>query len=359
MRKHRLLLAFLLFLAGILFVYFQFRQENVAPIQKRGEVKQKEDSEKTPVPITQTSLFVPSWTLDDSPLPGNYDRFIYFGVTGTASGIEIEDEGYQSLANFLEAVPEGSKKLLTVKMTNSSTNLAVLKNKEAQRMIINESIKIARDNKFDGLVLDFELFSLFNESSTQINSFVADFYGPVKQNNLSFALTIYGDVFYRKRPYDLDFLGKNSDEIMIMAYDFHKSIGEPGPNFPLSGKEKYGYDMEVMLDDYTAKVSPEKLTVLFGMYGYDWAVDEKKRPLRQATALSLNQIRSKYLETCGKTNCVPFRDEKAKENEINYVDGGSLYHIIWFEDEESVKEKSEIIKQNGVGSIGYWASGYF
>ncbi len=359
MRRYRLLIALLLFLTGAVFTYFQFNGDPAIPIPKQKQVKQDVVEEKEKVEITQTSLFVPSWSLDGSALPDNYNRYIYFGVTGGTGGIITEDEGYQSISDFLSIVPENSKKFLTVKMTNSQTNLAVLQNKDAQKAIMDESIQLAKENKFDGIVFDFELFSLFDTVIPDMNSFVSDYYSLAKESNLSFALTIYGDRFYRKRPYDMKFLGSHSDEIMIMAYDFSKSNGEPGPNFPLKGREKFGYDMELMLSDFTDHVPPEKLTVLFGMYGYDWVVDEKKRPVRPATAQTLNQIHKKYLDSCGKTNCVPFRDAKAKENEMDYVDPGSAYHIIWFEDEQSAKEKTETIRGEGIGSIGYWAFGYF
>ncbi|OGK19321.1 hypothetical protein A3B50_03325 [Candidatus Roizmanbacteria bacterium RIFCSPLOWO2_01_FULL_40_42] len=357
MRKLRLLIAFILFCAGFGYLLLQVQKEKsptLLPLKKPSV-----QIAGSPVQISQRSIFVPSWTLDESLSSAQYDRFIYFGVTGGSGGIVTDDEAYNNIENFIESVPPSAKKLLTVKMTNSSANLGILKNKEAQQSIIKDSISIATENGFNGIVFDFELFSLFDDSVPgNINIFVENFYSEAKNNNLHFAMTIYGDVYFRQRPYDLDFLGKHTDEIMVMAYDLHKSIGEPGPNFPLSGGKKFGYDFASMIGDYKKFIEPEKLTVLFGMYGYDWIVDEKKRPIRQAKALSLNQIKNTYLDKCGKTNCVPFRDKESTENEINYVEN-DVYHIIWFEDEESVRQKTEFLKENGIGSIGFWAFGYF
>lgn len=359
MRRSRLLIALLLFLAGLVFLYLQFGKEEILP-KKQMVTDQKTLQEKrSEVSISETSLFVPTWTLSGEGLPEGYSRYIYFGLTATTSGVSDDSEEYANMEGFTEQVPAGAKKLLTIKMTHTPTNLTVLQDPSLQQSIIDDSIKAASENGFSGLVLDLELSSLFDDSlPTQINAFVEKFYDAAKKNKLTLALTIYGDVFYRKRPFDVDSLASRSDEIMVMAYDFHKSIGEPGPNFPLGNKEKFGYDYHAMVDDFLRYVEPHKLTVLFGMYGYDWIVDEKKRPIRQAKALSLNEIKKKYTETCGNSNCVPFRDDKATENEIDYVDNG-VYHIIWFEDEESAKRKTQFLQENGIGSIGYWAYGYF
>ena len=82
---------------------------------------------------------------------------------------------------------------------------------------------------------------------------------------------------------------------MIMAYDFHKVKGNPGPNFPLNGKETYGYDLQKMTDDFLQFVPPEKLTIIFGLFGYDWVIDDKNNALQSGEALSYLQIKQKFL----------------------------------------------------------------
>jgi spore germination protein YaaH len=146
--------------------------------------------------------------------------------------------------------------------------------------------------------------------------------------------------------------------MMIMAYDLHKARGEPGPNFPLRGRETYGYDLESLVSDMSG-VPPEKLTVIYGMYGYDWTVDEKKRPFRQAKSVTLAQVKKNYIDQCAAINCVTTRDKSAAENEIDFVDKQAQYHVIWFEDMESSKQKTVFLNQKGIGSIAFWAYGYF
>lgn len=332
----------------------QKKQERMSDIQTRYKIQTDSNSQK--------SIFVPYWMI----VPGQtlqtegYDSLIYFGILATEKGIDKNDVGYKRLPVFAE-IAGGKRTILTVRMTDSRVNLAVLKNKKSQEVIIQDTINLAEESGFRGVVLDFELMSVFDDKIPgEINEFVKTFSDEVRENNFTFSLAIYGDVFYRKRPYDIAFLSKHADEVMVMAYDFHKAAGEPGPNFPLNGREIYGYDFERMIDEYLVFVPQEKLTIIFGMYGYDWIVDEKKRPVRIATPLALQQIRSKYQETCAtRSNCIVARDPYSQETEIDVVDDDQRYHIIWFEDEKSVEEKIKFLKKVGVTSVSYWVYGYF
>ncbi len=305
-------------------------------------------------PVKKTTILVPYWSLgENTPPQTKYGRSVYFGVTPAESGLDREEPGYRNISEYNQIFSTGQR-LLAVRMTNSDLNLKILADKAAQERIISDTIKTALENNFSGVVLDLELFSLFDEKvPKQINSFILDFSRASKQDNLYFAQTIYGDVFYRHRLYDLESIGRQVDEIMVMAYDFSKSRGEPGPNFPLEGREKYGYDMKMMIQDFLTVVPREKLSVIFGMYGYDWTVDDKKRPIKPAESLSDNKISSDYLDNCSE-NCKVFRDNLSRETQINTKE-----HVVWFEDLKSVQAKQKFLQSQGIGSFAYWAFGYF
>lgn len=306
-------------------------------------------------------LFVPYWTVENEKIKDEgFSDFIYFGITPNKEGINKEGLGYKRLKDFSALKNNKVNNFLSVVMTDSTVNSLILDDKKAQGNIINESIDSAKQYSFKGIVLDFEISALsFEKVIKDINSFYSLFYEKSKKNNLDFKITVYGDVFYRIRPYDLSELSKNSDGIMIMAYDFHKSKGNPGPNFPLKGREKYGYDFENMIDDFLKKVPKEKIRVVFGLFGYDWTVDEKNESIKNARALSFNEIKNKFLEKCDEKDCIIKRDDVSSETEITYKDENSQSHIVWFEDLESVDSKIKYLKTKGINSVGYWAYSYF
>jgi hypothetical protein len=308
--------------------------------------------------ITKKSqaIFLTEWMItnqDKIDLSG-YCPIIFFGESERFNKEQIKIEKCQDF-------------FYTVKITN------------ADFVIRNDFFDEIKNEGFNGVVIDLEIAGIASDNLVEkINKLVEELSNRAKESDLKFLLAVYGDTFYRRRPYDIDFFSKRSDVIMIMAYDFSKSYGEPGPNFPYSGKEKYGYDFSKMIDDFLRFVPAEKLTVIFGMYGYDWRVDEKKRPITSAKALTLAEIKNKFLNNesdeeqkfkCRLKNCIIRRDSLAKEMEINYTisaeepDAEGIYridyHIVWYEDEESVATKMKFLEEKGIGSIAYWAYKYF
>ena len=144
-----------------------------------------------------------------------------------------------------------------------------------------------------------------------------------------------------------------------MAYDFHKAGGDPGPNFPLNGRQKYGYDFKNMIDDFERDVPKDKLSVVFGLFGYDWSVDEKMKSKDIAESLSLNNIKTKFIDNCSYKNCTTTRDKESSESNITYKDENNITHDVWYEDNVSVIEKQKYLLEKGIGSIGFWAYSFF
>ncbi|MDO8609734.1 MAG: glycosyl hydrolase family 18 protein [bacterium] len=324
----------------------------------------------TPIPIKiSKSIFVPYWNIDPKADFTSYDRLLYFGISVNNKGINENEDGYKNLNKFVDLKKSNGQinTILVVRMVDSNINQNILKDENKQDSLIKESLETAKENKFSGIALDLEISTLFNEDITkQIGVFVQKYYTSAKKYYIPFSIIMYGDNFYRKRPFDMNIIKNNSDEIFIMAYDFHKSIGEPGPNFPLNRGAHYDYDFKQMVTDFTNFIQKEKINIIFGMYGYEWIVDEKRRPIKPAKALTLNEIRKNFLIKCEWEDCIVKRDPYSFETEINYIDSKIIdtyaamnMHIIWFEDEESVRAKTEFLKSENIGKVSYWVAGYF
>lgn len=361
--KRLVLLIILILLAG--FFTFRFAKDQVKkdlarPVPYPSITQTPALSRKVQGPEKQ-SIFVPYWTMQEQTTSKTtYDSYIYFGVATAKDGIDTKEQGALRLDSFLALVPEGREKLLAIRMIERDTNFSILKDQKTQRKVIAEAISLAREKNFDGIVLDLEISAIpFESLVQQINSFTTLFYTEAKKNNVSFSLAIYGDVFYRVRPFDVQALSKNADTIMIMAYDFSKAKGNPGPNFPLRGEEIYGYDYEKLLEDFLRVVPSEKLTVIFGLFGYDWVVDGQGMTLEQGEAISTQAIEAGFIENCQQQSCSFSRDSKSFETQVTYVAKDGSKHIIWFEDMDSVEAKKEYLKSQGINSFSYWAYSYF
>jgi len=273
------------------------------------------------------SVFVPDWNLTNEVILDNgYNRWIYFG---------------------------GKEKLPVFKNALAGKNLwTTVKFDDIEKL---ESFEI--DNQqfegMAGIVVDLEINGLATDRFVlRISKGIERIYLSAKEKKLKMAVALYGDLFYRKRPYDLIKIRDYCDEVMIMAYDYHKSGGEPGYNYPYNEFKK-------MIDEYLKYISPEKITVIFGMYGYDWTM-KNDLPLKRAEALTLFQIESRFLKKeCKEKDCILKKDNKTGEKKLTYTDQEGYRHILYYEDMESVSKKQRYLFQKGISSFSFWAWGYF
>ncbi|MBP9797707.1 hypothetical protein KBC70_01020 [Candidatus Woesebacteria bacterium] len=313
----------------------------------------------------QTHLFVPYWRLNppyEAPKVPNSTTttIMYFAIHPNSDGtINTSEPGYTNLASFIHS--SSASNLLTVSMQNEEISSAILENSNLHTKLASKIMDVALQHNFDGIVLDLEYAALPTKSViTDISAFTKTLSEEARAKNLSFSITLYGDTYYRSRPYDVKTLATYSDYIYIMVYDFHKSYGLPGPNFPLSlGSNKYEYSLESALDDFLKEVPTEKLIVTYGMFGYDWSVDDQNRPAKAASARTLNQLEAQFFPNCTLANCKVTIDPISAETNVTYSEENGQKHAVWFENERSLNTKISKMRTFGIQNVGIWAAGYY
>lgn len=297
---------------------------------------------------SESNIFIPYWAT--SPPPDTYNRAYYFGLGFDDTGEIIQDLSLQKIG--LVGSISSDRKMLVVRMLQDRVIDSALNSYEVQARIVENTLKQVELHNFSGAVLNLEKsYSLNNDTTVQISKFVHYFCSALKKNYKDCFVLVYGDVFYRMRPYDVQEIAKASDRIIIMAYDFHKAGGEPGPNFPFV-KGDYGYDFKQMVADFSSVVPTDKLEVAFGMFGYDWTLNDQGMPLKSAVALSLRQIESQISNFKLQMN-------DAKEKQITYTDEEGRKHVVWYEDLESARNKINYLLERGIGMTSFWAWEYF
>lgn len=354
-----------LIIIALFFLYHSFQTKERGNTTKKNLLStvptSEVNSEQNQSSASTQSIFVPYWTLGSKLIETQeYDEVIYFGVTPDKNGIDKAEAGYTRINKFSKLALSSKKQLLAIRMLNSSFNSALLEDVKSQNLVITDAVAIAKKNGFEGVVLDFELSALsFPSVIEKITKLHQGFAIETKKNNLLFYTALYGDVFYRGRPYDVAAISHLADRVMILAYDFHKARENPGPNFPFKGKKIYKYDFVSMIDDFLKVIPKDKIVVVFGMFGYDWKTYKDPNTASAASSLSLNQLKGKFIDKCELKECAVLRDELSSEMTASYIDEEGTIHKVWFEDEESVRVKQQFLKTKGVNSFSYWAYSYF
>ncbi len=95
------------------------------------------------------------------------------------------------------------------------------------------------------------------------------------------------------------------------------------------------------------------------MFGYDWEVDREGNSVEFGEGKSMREISQSVISSCNYTDCTHERDAVSTETQASYVDAEGKKHMVWFEDEESVKKKREYLQKMGISSYSYWAYSYY
>lgn len=350
------LLVFVIIIVAVVFLLYSNRPKTNQNITSK--ISESIEDAKDSVSPKEGYVFVPYWTIDSDISNTPSDNLIYFGVSVNKDGVNEDDPGYKNISDFVEN--SGNKNTyLTVRMLDSDINLQVLKDSKLQKEIIDESINIAKENGFKGIILDLEIQGIPFESFVKSITVLHEKYAKKSHaGGITFGTLLYGDTYFRARPYDVGKLAKIADRVYVMAYDFSKARSNPGPNFPLTHQDKYGYDFKVMTSDYLKDVPASKLTIVLGLFGYDWKVDDKERGLELALSKSTLGF-EKFMTECVDSNtCLVSVDPESKETRIDYTEDRED-HVIWFETSNSADKKIEYLKSQEINSIGYWAYTYY
>lgn len=303
-------------------------------------------------------IFVPYWSFSDNLSDISIDdNLFYFGISINDDGIDKNDEGFKKLGEF-SRLAVGDKRYLVVRIFREDNSGKILNDAEFQSKVAREISTLAKEYGFYGVVIDYET-SAFGFQSTQdkITRMYEVINEDLEKSDLEFFVTFFGDTYYRGRPYDVKAISILADGVVVMAYDFHKVRLNPGPNFPFSDKQKYGYDFQTMIKDFRKDVDFEKIIITMGYFGYDWKM-ENGTSVEMAEPLSLNQVRSRFIDSCDFTNC---RVDVNKDSErvIYYTDGEGYAHEVWSEDEASAKVKIDYLNSIGINQIASWAYSYY
>lgn len=155
--------------------------------------------------------------------------------------------------------------------------------------------------------------------------------------------------------YDYEKLGEYSDYLFVMAYDEHSQGGECGPVASLEFVEK---SIEYTLN----YVSRDKVVLGIPLYGRYWKEGAESGGEAVVigavpSIISKNKGIVKYDEIIGEAQ-VTFSINnpriKTRINEVTLEDGK---YTIWYQNEESIKAKLNLVNECDLLGAGVWALG--
>lgn len=356
---------------GLIFLLVSLGQDIVSPFSARVNL----------IPSKPKSIgFIPYWLVGKASgsYQGKITELSYFSLSLDSDGTvrrlvnaQEEEPGWTTL-NRSEKLLE---KLALAKAQDQSLSLVVFSGdgsviKEIisdpashAANLVNDIAPIMKRGGFTDLNLDLESSeSATDGARTAFTRFVSEVKKQMIARDLG-TLTLDVQSISLFQPYLTDpvELGKISDFILIMAYDFHYPGSIlTGPVAPLGGAGNYRvFDVELTLKAALKLIPKQKIILGIPLYGYEWntLASYPGAPAIPGTGAiaSDNRVVSSVRPNCQK--CILGSDPIASEPYVIFPEG-SYFHQIFYEDSKAIDEKLALAKKWGIGGVAFWALGY-
>ena len=330
--------------------------------------------------------FLPYWTLNkaDYIQLDKLTDVAYFALSINADGSIRKigndgnlDPGYnnwknnETLDNFIERAKEANVQVaLTIISHEPDVSDSFLDCKKCWTKLYEELDTELKEKGLRAINVDFEYPEYTEkEKALQYSEFIAYLNTELDKSNhngVQVVVSTFADAVRKPRITDIPTLSKAADGLFIMAYDFHYTGSErAGPVAPVNGSGKtYAYDINTMIVDYMRVMSPSKLILGVPYYGYNWVVDSPSQyaariPGDDYVGYSQSQTYENIMETILDLNPKILWDKHALAPYFSYISPASgVNRQVFFENQESLKIKYELVHKYGLKGVGIWALGY-
>lgn len=353
-------LVFLLILAVIVGSWFfeKGKIDILNPLGKAREiVKKKEEYE--------VMGFLPTWMIGKTmEYKDEINKLVFLGIEVDQNGKlvwdfqakKIHSEEYKKLRDSIKK--SGGKNILGIKLFKDEDLDKLVENERAIDNLISEISFIKKEKGFNGINVDFE----YQGDPTKVleDDFLA-FLKKLKQSGLGeISLDVFANTIIKGSKERLVSLMDNLDELVIMAYDFHR----PGVDFagavaPIKSGVGERNILEIMDKINEFGLERKKIIMAYPLYGYEWKTytDEYGSAIKRGWYQMASWKRVNELLNGDAKNLKINWSDVSMSPWMSFENGGQI-HQIYYEDLKSVSAKIDLVKQIGLKGFGFWALGY-
>ncbi len=208
-----------------------------------------------------------------------------------------------------------------------------------RRKLIAGLMEEVRDYGLDGLNLDIEGIS--QEAMPHYVQFIRELSVECRKNGIFLSVDNYVPSEYTAA-YNRAEQGRVADYVIIMGYDEHYSGGEPGSVASLPFVEKG-------IRDTLSLVPAEKVINAVPFYTRRWTTENGEVT---SAALGMDAAAAWVEE-----NDVPLYWQEELGQYYGELREGNAFHMIWMEDERSLRLKMDLIREYDLAGVACWKLG--
>jgi spore germination protein YaaH len=222
-------------------------------------------------------------------------------------------------------------------------------------LVIDNLVALAREGGYAGINIDFEYLAYsenIEDDRSAFTLFIRDLADRLHAESLKLIISVPGKEADSidntwSYPYDLAALGEAADYLQLMTYDQHGAWGGPGS---VSGADW----VEECLRYTTSVVDPAKLLIGLPAYGYDWDLSSLNVENGSYAVSDISWKDFPLLLT--KPDAQAGWDTSSQSPFVTYMENGNE-HVAWFENEESIRIKVNLVQKYNLAGVSMWALG--
>jgi spore germination protein YaaH len=182
-------------------------------------------------------------------------------------------------------------------------------------------------------------------------------------------VSVYASAIKDPKIYDIASLGRITDGIFMMAYDFATVASDSAmPTAPLYGYKDgtYWYDVSTAVDDFLTQMPANKLILGVPWYAYNYAVNSPG--VKAATLPSYSWRGKPFTQTYGLTASQitqasnDYQSGWDNEGQVGwkayYVPSTGTWRMVFIDDVKSLSLKYDFAKSKNLQGVGIWALGF-
>ncbi len=248
-------------------------------------------------------------------------------------------DNYSQVLSFLKQ--RGIKAHASVVFMDKDGLHALLSSPARRSHLIDQLCAQVQKNSYDGVNIDFEFIPAADSGC--FTAFLQELSNRL-DNNKELSVAVFARTAADKWPtaYNYRQIGQIADRVVVMSYDYHYKTSGAGAVAPLWWVEDVINYMRS-----NAGIPASKLLIGMATYGYDWANGLNTTTV---TEQKLEQLSSRY-----RLNA--HYDPASSSPYYTYTDSSQVSHQIWLENERSLDEKLQLVKNNDLGGISFWRIG--
>lgn len=296
----------------------------------------------------------------------NDSKGVWLNTSGEDGNEFRIPSGYEDILSYIES--HGTKAHLGVYMDTSHGVKDLLINPDKRKMAVDaimteleRNYEAIEKNPYSGVTIDFE--GLKGEEVKQgFNEFLTELSTQLKDQGKTLYVTVQpvlttGEFF---NGFDYKTIGEIADKVILMAHDYNPTsldgfIGtEWYKNTAITPMGSVYYSLKAITDSNTGVSDKSKVVFAISFSTIGWELDDSGKLVSALPLYANTEAVYKWMNSEGaeKGFSVAYRNPYLK-----YKNSEGKNVFLWYENEQSIFEKSALARLFGIDEISIWRLG--